>query len=135
MDTQNAVSIIKEIKIEEATVKLRSDGIVHVYYHKNTLLDVKLQKKMLVIFNEITGIKKSSFIFEADEGLVLTKEARDNAITMEDKTPVIATAVVADNLAYRIVANFYIKVNKPKGAYRIVSSVEEGAKWLKSLRS
>jgi hypothetical protein len=133
MNPELKISIIKEIKIPEATVSLRDDGIVYVRYNENTLLDVNLQMRMLEVLNEITGKKKSHFIFDAAEGLILTKEARDNAIAMEDKTPVLATAVVADNLGYRIIANFYIKVNKPKGKYKVVKSVEEGVIWLNSL--
>jgi hypothetical protein len=135
MNPELKIRTVKEIKIPEATVSLREDGIVYVHYNKNTLLDVKLQKRMLEVFNEITGKKKSHFIFDAAEGLILTKEARDNAIVMEDQTPVLATAVVANNLGYRIIANFYIKVNKPKGKYKVVTSVEEGALWLNSLES
>jgi hypothetical protein len=127
------IKIVREIKIPEGTVSLREDGIVYVYYHKNTVVDIDVQKRMLEVFDEITGKKKSHFIFDADDGVIVTPEARDNAIVMEDQTPVLATAVVAKNLAYRLIANFYIKVNKPKGKYRVVKSIEEGVKWLKSL--
>ncbi len=135
MNSALEIKIVREIKIPEATVSLREDSIVHVYYHKNVVVDIELQARILEVFNELTGKKKTNFIFDADEGVIVTPEARDNAIVMEDQTPVLATAVVAKNLAYRLIANFYIKVNKPKGKYRVVKSVEEGAKWLNSLNN
>ena len=127
------MNIIKEIKLPEATLSLREDGIVHVFYHNDTILDIPLQLRMADSFNEITENKKSYFVFEAGENVVVTKEARDNALKLEDVTPILASAVIAHNLAYRIIANFFIKVQMPKGKYKVVASMEEATKWLNSL--
>ncbi len=126
--------IIKEIKLPEATLNLREDGILHVFYHDNTILDIPLQLRMADAFNAITDNKKSYFIFEAGENVIVTKEARDNALKLEDVTPILASAVIAHNLAYRIIANFFIKVQMPKGKYKVVASMEEATKWLHSLK-
>jgi hypothetical protein len=133
MTSSSGIKIIREVKIPEATVSLREDGIVYVYYQKNTFLNVELQMRILEIFNDITGGKKSLFIFDADEGVVVTKGARENALIIEDISPVLASAVVAPNLAYRLIANFYMKFQKPKGQYKVVRDVEEGVNWLKTL--
>jgi hypothetical protein len=133
MVLENAVEIIKQIKLLEATLSLRQDGIVQVLYHDHTILDIPLQLKMAEAFNNIADGKKSLFIFEAGEGVIVTKDARNNALKLEDSTPILASAVVANNLAYRIIANFFIKVQKPKGKYKVVASKEEAIKWLKSL--
>ena len=135
MNSELEIKIVREIRIPEATVTLREDKIVHVYYYKNVVVDVELQMRILEVFNEITGKKKMNFIFDADDGVIVTPEARDNAIAMEGQTPVLATAVVAKNLAHRLIANFYVKVNKPKGKYKVVKSAEEGANWLNSLNN
>jgi len=133
MVLENAVEIIKQIKLPEATLSLRQDGIVQVWYHDHTILDIPLQLKMAEAFNNIADGKKSLFIFEAGEGVIVTKDARNNALKLEDSTPILASAVVANNLAYRIIANFFIKVQKPKGKYKVFASKEEAIKWLKSL--
>jgi len=133
MVLENAVEIIKQIKLLEATLSLRQDGIVQVLYHDHTILDIPLQLKMAEAFNNIADGKKSLFIFEAGEGVIVTKDARNNALKLEDSTPILASAVVANNLAYRIIANFFIKVQKPKGKYKVFASKEEAIKWLKSL--
>jgi hypothetical protein len=126
------VSIIKEIKLPEATLSLREDGIVRVLYHDNTTLDVPLQLRMADAFNEITGGKKSFFIFEAGENVIVTKEERNNEFNLEDVT-ILASAVIAHNLAYRIIANFFIKVQKPKGQYKVVANMEDALSWLKTI--
>lgn len=133
MIDQDSIKIIKQIKIPEATVSLWENGIVHVYYTDNLVLDIPVQLKMADVFNEITNHKKSHFIFEAGENVVVTKEARDNALKLEDSTPILASAVIAHNLGYRMIANFFLKVQRPKGQYRVVASMEEALKWFNNL--
>ncbi len=135
MQQETKVKIIKQIKVPEATLSLRDDGIVHVFYHDNTILDVPLQLRMVDAFNNIANGKKSLFIFQAGENVIVTKEARDNALKLEAITPILSSAVIAHNLAYRFIANFFIKVQMPKGKYRVVANLEDAILWLKSLES
>src|SRR5688572_7737642 len=97
---------VKQVKINEATITLRKDGIVHVLFHKGVTLDLSLQMLMLTIYNEITGRKKHPFMFEALHGVKVTKEAKENAIRIESEAPGNAYAVVANNLMYGVIANF-----------------------------
>jgi hypothetical protein len=127
------ITIAKQVEIPEAFIRLRSDGIVHVFYKKNVTLNVELQNRMELLFKEITGNRKTNFIFQSDEGVVLTKEARENAIELEKDTPINASAIIVTNLAARIMTNFFLKVNKPKTKHKLFGTVEEAVKWLKSL--
>lgn len=128
------IKIVKQIKIPEATVSKWENGIIHVFYNDNTVLDIDVQLKMADVFNEIADHKKSHFIFEAGDNVVVTKEARDNALKLEDSTPILASAVIAHNLAYRMIANFFLKVQRPKGQYRVVGSLKEAIEWLNSIK-
>lgn len=127
------IKIIKEIDFEEAKLCLRDDGIVHVFYKDNTILDIPLQLKMADAFNTIADGKPTLFVFEAGDSVHVTNEARNNALKLEGSTPILASAVIAHNLAYRMIANFFLKVQKPKGKYYVVANLQEAVKWLKSL--
>lgn len=130
MNSVLSVVVLKRVEIQEALIILRSDGIVHVHYKKNTTLDIELQSRMRDLFIELTGGKKSPFIFSADEGFTLTKEARENADSFK-KNPVISSyAIIADNLGYRMIANFYLKINKPITPYKIFQNSEDAVQWL-----
>jgi hypothetical protein len=124
--------VLKEIKINEATVRLKSDGIIYVLFHKNVKLDVALQMLLLNIYKEISDGIKRPFLFEASEGVKVTKEAKANAIRIEDEAPGIAYAVVANSLPYMLVANFYVKIKKPKLPYKVFNNNETALAWLKS---
>ena len=122
--------IVRLIETDHAKVGMRDDGIVHVYYKAKTEINIELQAKMLEVFNEITGKQQHPFIFEAGEAVTVTKEARDNAITMELQTPVCCTVVSVTNLAHRIIAEFYYKFNKPIQPYKVTTNFEDGIQWL-----
>ena len=124
-------NVIKKVKINEATITLGKDGIVRVLFHKNVVLDLPLQMLLLTIYNEITEKKKYPFLFEAFDGVTVTSEARNNAIRIEEDVPGIAYAVVASSWAYKVLANFYVKVKKPKSPYQVFSANEEAVEWLK----
>lgn len=126
------ITIVRHIEIPEAFISLRSDDIVHVHYKKNTVLDVELQLRMRRIFDEVTGARRLKFIFSGDEGFILTKEARENISLRQKESPILAYAIIAHNLGYKIVANFYIKVVKPKGHYRVFNKLDEAIAWLYS---
>jgi len=125
------IEIIKQVKINEATVTLRSDGIVHVMFHKKIVLDVALQMLMITIYNEITERKKHPFLYEALPGVKVTKEARDNAMRIETEAPGNAYAVVAKTIGYRIVANFYLNIKKTINPYKVFSNKEDAVEWLR----
>lgn len=125
---------VREIRINEATVSLRKDGIVQVSFNANVTLDVPLQMLLLNIYIKVTEGKKHPFIFEALSGVKVTKEARDNAIEIENQAPGYAYAVVASSLAYQMIANFYLKVKKPSHPYKVFSKKDDAITWLKSVK-
>ena len=130
LDTE--ITILRQVEIPEASIQLRSDHIIHVHYKKNAVLDVSLQLSMREIFLELVDGKKLPFMFTADEGFTLTKEARENARRLEDSSPILCNAMVAGNLAYKIIADFYVRVVKPKGLHRVFSTQDGAIKWLRT---
>lgn len=126
-----SVEIIKEIDTPKVYLALRKDGIGYVLLKDNTELNIELQTELLKLYDELNDKKLTPFIFEAGEGVTITKEARDNATLIEDISALKASAVVVDNLAYRMIANFYLTFNKPKRPYKVFSKREEAIKWLK----
>lgn len=115
---------------EEVIVSLRADGIVHVYIKANTHISVEVQERMLAAYWEITTINRP-FIFEADEFVSISKEARVNAQVIEERSPVSASALVITNLGQRIIADYYYRFNRPKRPLALFKSVEAALEWLK----
>ncbi len=129
----NLVSVVKEIDSIEVNIRLKTNNIVYVFIKDNCTIDVDLQTKLLESYDQITEGKLMPFIFFAGDNVTLTKEARDNAILIEHQSMVAATAVVITNLAYKIMANFYMQFNKPKRPYKIFSNELDAIDWLNTI--
>lgn len=126
-----SIEIVKEIDTPKVYLALRKDGIGYLFLKDNTELNIELQTELLKLYDELNNKKLTPFIFEAGEGVTITKEARDNATLIEDISALKASAVVVDNLAYRMIANFYMTFNKPKRPYKVFGKREDAIAWLK----
>lgn len=133
MVAKEDLRIIKELDFEDVNLQRKSNDIVYVTFKDNCNLDIPLQMRLLDYYRDITDGKLMHFMFFAAENVSLSKEARDNAVKIEDQSMLGATAVVVDTLAYKLIANFYLKFNKPKRPYKVFSKEDEAIKWLKSI--
>ncbi|MDO9001242.1 MAG: hypothetical protein Q7W45_15870 [Bacteroidota bacterium] len=122
----------KTIETDEAIVHSRTDGIVHVTFKDGIEIDVALQDKMLKIYTDICLGKKRPFLFSGIGDVSITKEGREHSKNLEDVFPGSASAIIADNVAYKLIANFYLKVNKPSIPYKVFGDILSAELWLKA---
>lgn len=134
MIVKEGLYTIKELDFSEVNLQLKSNDIVYVTFKDNCNLDIPLQMRLLDYYYDITDGKLMHFMFFAAENVSLSKEARDNAVKIEDQSMLGATAVVVDTLAYKLIANFYLKFNKPKRPYKVFSKEEDAIRWLKTIK-
>jgi hypothetical protein len=123
-----------EYKIEHAsfTIGRRSDGVVHMFLKDGVEITVELQEDFVKAYSELYQGFDFPVLYEPGEGCGITKEARENAIRIEHLTPICATAVLAPNTVYQLIANFYLKFNKPKLPYKVYKNHEEAIAWLQT---
>lgn len=100
-----------------------------MHFKDNMTLDVPEQMAHLENIIKITQNKPTPFVVTAGDNVTITKEARDNAILIEDISPLCATAVVVQNFAYKLIAEFYLKIQKPKQPYKVFSDVDKAFEW------
>lgn len=111
-------------------VGLRDDGIVHVYFKDNTVLNVDIQNEFLdVIESDFPQVGKK-IIYEAGKNCSLTKQARDNAISMEKRVQSSASVVYVQNAVYRMIANFFYKFSRPKQDMYVTGNFGDAVRWL-----
>jgi len=133
MVTEETLYTVKELDFKDVNLQRKSNDIVYVTFKDNCNLDIPLQMRLLDYYRDITDGKLMRFMFFAAENVSLSKEARDNAIKIEDQSMLAASAVVVDNLAYKLIANFYLNFNKPKRPYKVFSKEEDAIAWLKTI--
>ncbi|MFT5777347.1 MAG: hypothetical protein ACI837_000279 [Crocinitomicaceae bacterium] len=131
MHTSN-MQITQEIQLPEVKISLREDQIVHVYINPHTHITIELQTRLIDAYWSLVN-DEHVFIFEGGEFVSISKEARENARLIEDKSPVSASAIVAHNLGQKILADYYYRFNKPKTPLKVFRSFDDGINWLKTL--
>lgn len=114
---------------------LHNDGIVELDWDEN-LLEIDLQCMIQLrdgVFNLGQGDKLPVYV-STKPFMNMTEEAKLFASSAEGQKYTLASAVLADNLAKRILYNFYMKFYSSATPNKAFKSREEAFVWLKSLK-
>lgn len=126
--------IEEKIETDKVIVARRKDGILHVYYKRNTVLTHELQLEMIGYFNQLSK-EKCPFIFESASGVKMTQEAREKATSLESQMPISCSTIFAENFFIKVLGSFYLKIKKPKTPYIVSTNFSEAIRWLKETHS
>ncbi|HRE73066.1 MAG TPA: hypothetical protein PK637_15615 [Flavobacteriales bacterium] len=107
------------------------DNIIHMVYLRDSEITVEEKKNHHRKFKEVTSEKKMPLLLMFEERVTITKEAREFSKKIEDKQPFTACAVLVNNLAYKILANFYAKFYRPAKPFKVFSDVTKAKDWLR----
>jgi hypothetical protein len=129
------LNIVRTLTLSFAEITIDDQEIIRVNYLNGSIIDVPQKKELFKAYSEISNDIKSLFIFKAQSNVNFTKEAKKYSIRVEPLQPFMAIAVVVDNFAYQLIADFYFKLYKPKVAYKVFKSEEKAVQWLIEYRS
>lgn len=126
--------IVQTISLTSMLICLDKQGIVHVKYLEDQIIDVKekIEEKRALI--EITKGERHPVLISFESYVTITKEAKEYSILIEPEQPFLAVAILVDNLAYQLMADFYFKFYKPKIAYKVFKSETKAIEWLIEIR-
>lgn len=68
-----------------------------------------------------------------EEHAVIESDVRNYLVTPERKERVLADAIVITNLPHRLLADFYLKVQRPDIPTQFFKTFEEALEWLRSI--
>jgi len=122
---------IASIETTVCIITLHEDGVGSMHFKDNIHQDVPEQMENLKALIEITNNKLTPFVITAGENVTLTREARHNALKIEEESPMNGTAVVVQNFAYKIIADFYLNVQKPKRPFAVFTDKTKAYEWCK----
>lgn len=109
-------------------------GIFYAYFKTIDILDIHIAaatvKDRLNLFQD----KAYPCLFDISEVKQTTKEARD-FMAEEGNQLVLASAMVVTSPMLKMMANFYIMVNKPKNPTQLFTDREKALQWLTQFKS
>lgn len=130
---QNSKADIVDIKSNEYTEMYIRDGIFYMRYKPIKLLSIEIAKPLVV---ERLKFKKGvsyPSLFDITQVKSSTKEARD-FLAREGNKLVTASAILTKSPMLRMMANFFIKVNKPLNPTQMFTDEEAAIQWLQQFK-
>ena len=105
------------------------DNIVHCYYNKQDMVDIEKAKMMVKERVAFCEGESRPHLFDISDLKKVSKEARDY-FANEGNECVTASAIIVTSPVIKIIANFFIIVNKPKNPTQLFTKRKEAIKWL-----
>jgi hypothetical protein len=115
-------------------VTYRSDKIIHLHYLTD---DITLEnsKEILRFTRSHSPWKLSPILLTGGDFMNQDKESRDYNSSPEVLQHCSAIAFLSDSLAKKILANFFISLNRDKIPMKFFKTEEEAFKWLSQFKT
>lgn len=122
-------SVIEEFETRTVRARMCSDRIVRVTFKAKAVITLELNRENFEVYKKLSKGKLFPFLFDAEEYVTITSEARKDAIDHEGEIPQTCVAVVVNNIAYKLIADFYKKFHKPSLPYDVFSNYSKAETW------
>ena len=111
---------------------MREDGIAVVDTIDKIIFSEKEVAEIIETLGILTDGKKVPVLSLFKPENTADKQARNYMVSEMASLYSLADGMVIHNLPQKIIANFYLKMNKPSKPTRFFSDEEEALKWLKT---
>lgn len=133
MEEQPSYKIIERLKVAHTKVELRDDGIIQFFYGDNITYTMKETEELENAVIKITkGVVHKSLRIAGKfsnidiEVMKYLSRGKGTLFTLAD-------SFVLHSMAQKLLANFYLKINKPVLPTKFFTEITEADQWLQSL--
>ena len=112
-----------------------TNGILYLEYINDAHHDLKMSKECVTFVNsfiEELGVSQVSLLIKTDFNPSFSIKARQHMILDESVKHLSAITIVTSNLSQRFMAEFFLKVTKPKVPVKLFSNEQKAILWLDS---
>ena len=120
------------VKLSHSTVVYREDGIMELECGADTYYEMTHLKELLEVYKKLFGEKKVPMLHVVGPYTSIAPEARSWGASKEATQFSLAEAFVLKSLAQKLLANFYVKFDKPEVPTKFFTTIPEAEQWLKS---
>ena len=124
---------MQQVITRTSEIVLERDGILRTRIFEGAEIGTRDVEEYYAFTEKLTGGEKALVLLDGRTTFTITDEARAYAAQQANRTRV-ATAVLVDSAATRLLYNLYIKFNKPQTPTRMFNDEESAVEWLKSFR-
>ena len=123
--------IKEKIELAHSEIFLREDGIVEIIIRESSFIGVEECEQIVNAYEQILDDRKYPLLHIIEDFVSIDKDARDYSSSDEGLKFSKVEAFVINSLGHKILANFYMKVNKPSVPTKFFRTKEEAEDWLK----
>ena|SRR3989344_5112512 len=125
-------TIIDELILPHTHLRLRSDGILQINYPDYATFTVTESIESVNAIGEITKGVPHVILKVPGKYTTVDKGCRDHVSKGDGARFSIAEAFIITSLAHKIIANFYIKFEKPQKPTSFFQDIPSAEKWLRT---
>lgn len=127
------MEIVKNITLVFAEIELLENGIIRVTMFDKTSIGEVESRDINNAIGELSEGKPARIMMVPQPNTVFDHGAREFSASDEGLQYTIGDALVVNSLAHKILANFYLKFNKPRKPSKAFDHEEHAITWLLSL--
>lgn len=132
MQIESPEKLVAAIEFSYARVERWSDGVIMIQVDdQHEMLEHEHAHALMRAVKELANGERIFLIASAGAATSADENARRHFADREHKEFVRAMAIVVLNMAQRLIANFFININRPAFRTRVFNSVEDARRWLK----
>lgn len=124
-------NLLAERDIGSIIYRLYENKIFHVIIKEGEKVTMEMVKDGYA-FLDLNGKGRFYNIYEFKSFSDIEPEVRNWSASNEDNGYTFLDAIVINNFAQKIIADFYLKVNKPKQTTKIFNSIDKAVDWVVS---
>ncbi len=121
---------MSEIEINIGNLRKCDNGIIRLALNDNVDIQERDIYELSEANQKLAEEERYSLLVVSGKYSTVTPEARELAASESFSTRRIALAFVTDDLAQRLLVNFFIKFNKPNTPTKLFSNEDDAKKWL-----
>lgn len=125
---------IENIKTSIAEITLLDDQIIHCFVHENADFGMNEMIEMREANKKLAKGKDYCVLLEAGSFTDFSKKAKEASATEKYSKGRIALAIIAQNLAMKLLTDIYLRINKPVCPTKPFKDKEEALNWLRKKR-
>jgi hypothetical protein len=128
------MSEMDEIEVAEALVLSIKNYILHMVVKQHAEIDIDVVKVVVETRRNLQQGKKMLVLLDTRDFGCFTREAREYTSGKEVAGLDKAMAIITDSLPTKLMANFFIKFNKPQAPTKMFTSKNAALAWLETYR-
>lgn len=122
---------MKSINSEKTIVSLIEGNMIHIHLKSQMEITLDDTQEILEAMRLVSGGKKLPVFIDAGEFASIDDDVRVFSASKAGNIYTLADAIAVDNIAQKLMANFYLKNNEPKVPTKIFKNKSDALAWLR----